>query len=55
MSKVAVSLLNVENKNRSALTKKLMTNGLDWVHYDIMDGVFVPNTAISFEEVEQNI
>ncbi len=55
MSKVAVSLLNVENKNRSTLTKKLMTNGLDWVHYDIMDGVFVPNAAISFEEVEQNI
>ncbi len=55
MNKIAVSLLNVEDKKRSLITNELLSNGLDWVHYDIMDGVFVPNTAITLEQVKNNI
>ncbi|MCP4336758.1 MAG: ribulose-phosphate 3-epimerase [Mycoplasma sp.] len=53
--KIAVSLLNVENSKRGILTNTLLKNGVNWVHYDIMDGVFVPNLAISLEEVKENI
>ncbi len=55
MNKLAVSLLGVQDNERSKLSKKLLTNGVDWIHYDIMDGIFVPNKAITLEQVKNNI
>ncbi|CAM9154096.1 ribulose-phosphate 3-epimerase [Mycoplasma marinum] len=55
MNKIAASLLNVENSEKSRVTNQLIENGLTWVHYDIMDGIFVPATALSLQDVEKNV
>ncbi len=55
MTKIAASLLNVENNERANITNKLLENGMTWVHYDIMDGIFVPATALSLDDVKKNI
>ncbi|RIV16464.1 ribulose-phosphate 3-epimerase [Mycoplasmopsis gallopavonis] len=49
---VTPSLLNVEPEKRLAMANTLVENGIKWIHYDIMDGEFVPNTAISVKEIE---
>ncbi|WP_324672855.1 ribulose-phosphate 3-epimerase [Mycoplasma sp. 888] len=49
---VTPSLLNVEKENRLAMANTLVENGIKWIHYDVMDGKFVPNTAIQVEEIE---
>ncbi|WP_027121077.1 ribulose-phosphate 3-epimerase [Mycoplasma leonicaptivi] len=48
---VTPSLLNVEKENRLKMVDKLINNGIRWIHYDVMDGEFVPNTAIEIEEI----
>ncbi len=55
MKKIAASLLNVENSQKSVISNKLIENGLSWIHYDIMDGIFVPKTALTLEDVITNI
>ncbi len=55
MRKIAASLLNVENNKKADTTNKLIENGMSWVHYDIMDGIFVPATALSLEDVTFNV
>jgi ribulose-phosphate 3-epimerase len=52
---LCVSLLNVENEKRQIVTDKLINNKVTCVHYDVMDGIFVPNKAITLEEIKQNI
>ncbi|TNK92820.1 ribulose-phosphate 3-epimerase, partial [Mycoplasmopsis pullorum] len=32
--------------------KELINAGVKWIHYDVMDGEFVPNTAISYQEIK---
>ncbi|VEU77985.1 ribulose-phosphate 3-epimerase [Mycoplasmopsis columbinasalis] len=49
---VTPSILNVEPADRVAMVTQLISQGIDWVHYDVMDGKFVPNTAIEFAELE---
>ena len=43
MVKVAPSILASDFSNLSAEIKKIEESGADYVHLDIMDGVFVPN------------
>lgn len=50
---VTPSLLNVDKDQRLSMANILIQNGIKWIHYDIMDGQFVPNTAIFPEEIKQ--
>ncbi|UVD81763.1 ribulose-phosphate 3-epimerase [Mycoplasma iguanae] len=48
---IAASLLNIESSQRVTITNDLLQNGIQWIHYDVMDGKFVPNLAIEPEEI----
>ncbi|WLP85428.1 ribulose-phosphate 3-epimerase [Mycoplasma seminis] len=48
---VTPSLLNVEADKRLQMADTLVENGIKWIHYDVMDGKFVPNTAIQISEI----
>lgn len=50
---VTPSILNVEPLKRSNFVNKLIEQGIKWIHYDIMDGIFVDNTAIQIEELQR--
>lgn len=49
MKKIAASILGKENK--SQLINKLIEKGIDSIHYDVMDGIFVDNHSLPVEEV----
>ncbi|MBU4692692.1 ribulose-phosphate 3-epimerase [Mycoplasma sp. CSL7491-lung] len=49
---VTPSLLNVNPEERLQMVNKLIEEGIRWVHYDVMDGKFVENTAITVEEIK---
>lgn len=49
---VTPSLLNVEEGKRKEMANLLIDNGIKWIHYDVMDGKFVPNLAIEFDEIK---
>lgn len=50
---ITPSILNVEKEKRLDVLKELLSYGIKWIHYDIMDGKFVPNDkAISVEEIK---
>ncbi|VEU75492.1 d-ribulose-5-phosphate 3 epimerase [Mycoplasmopsis maculosa] len=49
---VTPSLLNVEKKDRLEMANTLVEQGIKWIHYDVMDGKFVPNLAIELEEIK---
>lgn len=48
---VTPSLLNVNKEQRLSMANTLISNGIKWIHYDIMDSIFVPNTAIEIDEI----
>ncbi|ENY69070.1 Ribulose-phosphate 3-epimerase [Mycoplasmopsis bovigenitalium 51080] len=50
---VTPSLLNVEYGKRAQMAQTLINEGIKWIHYDVMDGKFVPNLAIELEEIKQ--
>lgn len=50
---VTPSLLNIEEGQRIHVANELIKNGIKWIHYDIMDGEFVPNTAIPVKEIKE--
>ncbi|WP_027332866.1 ribulose-phosphate 3-epimerase [Mycoplasmopsis gallinarum] len=50
---VTPSLLNVDEGKRLAMADLLINEGIKWIHYDVMDGEFVPNIAIQFEEIKE--
>ncbi|TKA59078.1 Ribulose-phosphate 3-epimerase [Mycoplasmopsis bovis 8790] len=49
---VTPSLLNVEPEKRLNMANTLINEGIKWIHYDVMDGKFVPNFAIELDEIK---
>ncbi|OYD26607.1 ribulose-phosphate 3-epimerase [Mycoplasma testudineum] len=47
---VTPSILNVPVLDRRNYINKLVAMGIEWIHYDFMDGIFVPNKAIEIDE-----
>lgn len=50
---VAPSLLAANKNDLLNEIKKVETLGVEYLHWDIMDGIFVPNTSYSSEDVKK--
>ncbi|MCF1354996.1 ribulose-phosphate 3-epimerase [Mycoplasma hominis] len=53
MKKISPSVLDVEKNKLTNYIDQLVDWGVCNVHYDVMDGIFVNNTALTFQEIKQ--
>lgn len=53
MTKVSASVLSVNDLNDTI--KELNTLDIDYIHLDIMDGKFVPNTSFTYDQIKKII
>ena len=51
---IAPSLLSADKEHLEDEILKVEALGCEYIHWDIMDGIFVPNTAIPLEAVKAN-
>lgn len=49
---ISPSILDVKQEDRAQFTRDLIQKGIKWIHFDVMDGIFVPNKAISLEDLQ---